>query len=634
MCGFVGIFSTEDIDTSVLKKMTDAIHHRGPDDEGYLVIGNSTSPINELRNGDHDTHTLPINIGFGHRRLSILDLSPEARQPMSLKDRYWIVFNGEIFNYIEIREELKELGYSFNTTCDTEVLIAAYDYWKEAMLPKLNGMWAFIIYDKQTQNVLISRDRFGIKPLHYTYTKSGIIFCSEIKGLLNHPDVSPEVNQDYIKHYLKYGPVEFKENTSFKNIFRFPHSQFVTCKLDKLIKKIPETKPYWEPPIGPIEDEFTPEKALQHAREYEELLDSAVKLRLRSDVKVGSALSGGLDSTSIVYLINKELKTKNISGVQETFSTVYTQTPGAEHCDESIFINELTEKLNVTSNQIEPNAADIPLEHEHMIYAMENPPANTCMSGWHTFKKVRSTDVKVTIDGQGADESLGGYISYLPIYLACIRKNVLKTALSFRNIHGTQRYIKVGLVYNALRFKWLQRFANYILKASGRNLQPGVPINKRFAIDMQAGLTNLLHYLDRTSMYFSLESRLPFLDYRLVEKILNIPATYKYHDGWTKYIARKAMDKKLPDSIVWRKDKMGWPIPENLWFTGPLKDWIITTVESSDFIKEVSPKFSIRNAIEKQQITLAIRYLNLAVWHRLYFIEHAYKNWDYAKNNH
>lgn len=597
MCGITGIISKKKgADFTPIKAMTDIISHRGPDGEGHYF----------------DEH-----FAFGHRRLAIVDLSEAGHQPMEYLGRYVITYNGEIYNFPELKSELEGYGYRFNSHTDTEVIMAAYDYWGTACLNKFNGMWAFVIFDKEKKKYFISRDRFGIKPLYYYQDNELFIFASEIKSILEHTSVSAEPNIEYLKSYLNKKPKEYIKETAFHGIFRFPFSSYIELGEEGLFTELfPNV--FWNVTPNLSVEKFDQLKANKLAEEYYSLLSDAVRLRLRADVKVGSALSGGLDSSSIVYLVNQQLRAQGREELQETFSSVY-KSDGTQDCDESQFIDLLAESLNVNTNQIEPNEFDIPSEHEKMIWFMENPPQSTCMSGWHTFKKVKETDVVVTLDGQGADEQLAGYLGYIHVYLTSLTLlDFYKEMPFFLKIPKAKKHVFVAFLMN--HFKAV--FGENILKKTvrrltGRNLT--MNLNQKLLEDTQTSLITLIHYSDRVSMAHSIESRMPFMDYRLVEFLASVPAVYKMHNGWTKYLARLAFDQKLPDEICWRKDKMGWPIPENHWFRGGLKNWFISEVSGSTLLSKLVQTNDIKSELEgKNQITDLIRKLNISKFERLF----------------
>ena len=588
MCGISGIISKKRIEKDIIEPMTDTIIHRGPDGFGYYY-------------GE--------KFVFGHRRLSIVDLSDAGHQPMQYLNRYVITFNGEVYNHLELRIELEKNGYVFQSHTDTEVIMASYDFWGADCLSKFNGMWAFVIYDRLKDKYFMSRDRFGKKPFYYYKDQEKFIFGSEIKVILAHPDVESKPNLKFLDSYVQNGAKEYIKETAFENIFRFDFSSYFEGSLEDIFENFEQNK-FWEIKPNLSHEKFDEEKAKEYAKQYYELLEDAVRIRLRADVKVGSALSGGLDSSSIVYLVNKLLKEQGKEELQETFSSVY-KSDGTQDCDESYFIDIMALKLGVHSNQIEPKEDEIPSQIEKMIWHLENPPDNSLMSSWHTFKLVASTDVKVTLDGQGADEQLGGYLPYLLNYISSLSIfDMFSQAKKCLQIPNSSKYVFVGLCLGLYRVLFGEKFLKFTIKnIFKRDFETN--LNKKLGIDTMGSLITLIHYADHTSMAFSIESRMPFMDYRLVEFLASVPACYKMRDGWTKYLARLAFDGKLPDEINWRKDKMGWPIPEKKWFYGNLNRWFIANIESCKLSKKLSFKEK-----ENKKFSNNIKRMNLSIWEK------------------
>jgi asparagine synthase (glutamine-hydrolysing) len=598
MCGIVGIVSNKEINADNLKAMSDTMVHRGPDGDGLYI-------------GDR--------LGLAHRRLAIFDLSDAGKQPMEYLDRYVITYNGEIYNHPELRSELEEKGYGFRSHTDTEVIMAAYDYWGTDCFNKFNGMWAFCIYDRKEDRFVLSRDRFGIKPFYFWCDGESFLFASEIKALLAYDEFGkPKPNLEYLSSYLSEGTNEQRPETAFEGVYKFSFSSFVVCTREELVEGRFQEKCYWD--LNPnISTEGFDQNALErYTSGYRELLKDAVRLRLRSDVKVGSALSGGIDSSSIVSLVNEIQDAEGRKGMQETFSSVY-KSPGTTACDESEYIDELAQHLGVHSNQIEPQEADIPAEHAKMIYHLETPPTGTLMSSWHTFKLVGESDVTVTLDGQGADEQLAGYDGYITNYIAnqrigtaiyeCVRagKRLRRKALK-----GLVIKIASMILGNGRALKLLEKVSKTI------RLQ-AMPLNQKLALDFRENLVTLLHYADKTSMAHSVESRMPFMDFRLIEFLFEVPSSYKFHDGWSKYLSRIAMQDKLPANILWRREKMGWPIPEAFWFNGGKKSWLDNKVLGSPFLNE---HFGIHiKSYENLRMREKLNLLNLAVWSETFAIE-------------
>lgn len=593
MCGIAGFITARPIPAGIVEPMTDTLIHRGPDGYGYHY-------------GE--------GFAFGHRRLSIVDLSDAGHQPMEYLNRYIITYNGEIYNHIELRSELESDGFTFNSHTDTEVILAAYHRWGTECLKRFNGMWAFVVYDRQNKTFFIARDRFGKKPLYFYQDSERYIFASEIKAILAHPEVKVHPNIGFLNDFLQNGCKEYGPDTSFDAVYRFPAASCFVGTAEELLNGFQPHR-FWDLRPNLSREPFNEQKANEYARRYYDLLEDAVRIRLRADVRIGSALSGGLDSSSIVYLVNKLLKEQGKTELQETFSSVY-KSAGTEYCDESRFIDIMAQTLGVRSHQIEPLESQIPEEHSRMIVALENPPENTLMSSWYTFKQVSMTDVKVTLDGQGADEQLAGYLPYLMNYLSSLNLiDMLKESFRCFSIPGARRCVMNGLTMGLFRIFFGRRALMFVLsRLLKKKFEPD--LNQKLANDMQQSLVTLIHYADHTSMAYSIESRMPFMDYRLVEFLASVPASYKMHNGWTKYLARLAFDGKLPDEITWRRDKMGWPIPEKQWFSKGLKSWFESLTGETKPIPGLIPP-TAKNP--DQAFAHKIRILNLAVWKKKFF---------------
>ncbi|MEO7489641.1 MAG: asparagine synthase (glutamine-hydrolyzing) [Ferruginibacter sp.] len=577
MCGIAGIISsdTNAVSRESLKKMTDAIAHRGPDGEAQWVSHRG-------------------NVGLGHRRLSILDLSPAAAQPMHYLNRYTIVYNGEIYNYIEIKEELQKMGYRFQNKSDTEVILAAYDCWKEDCLEQFDGMFAFAILDKKERTLFAARDRFGEKPFYYTATNNMFAFASEMKSLWA-IGIGKNTDDKMLLNYLALGYVQNandKEQTFFQDIYSLAPGSFLKLNVNTLQYR---THIYWELD----KDNAQPISANEAIEKFRELFSLSVRHRLRSDVPVGTSLSGGLDSSSILAMINHP-------GQQfHTFSAIF---PGFAK-DESVYIKAVTEHLSKSTANgplkqhfIEPSALGLIKDFKTLCYHQEEPfPSSSIYAQYKVFEMAHQQQVKVLLDGQGADEILAGYNKYIHWYLQQLagksrflaayreRKMLLKNKLPFR--WGISNYLAAYLPSHAS----IQLEQNEYLKSVR---QPD--INKDFVLGLQGrewegirkpiitklndilyfntqtmGLEELLRFADRNSMAHSTEVRLPFLHHELVQFIFTLPAGFKIHDGWTKWLLRKTMDKKLPDEVVWRKEKVGYEPPQFQWMHNEiLQDYI------------------------------------------------------------
>jgi asparagine synthase (glutamine-hydrolysing) len=643
MCGIFGAISRGAASFPVLAGMSHLLRNRGPDGEGFalfttdgdvLVRGGPATPPQTFGSGTSFAPTAMLgageerraNIAFGHRRLAIVDLSAHGHQPMASPDgRIWMVFNGEIYNHVELREELAALGHRFDSHSDTAVVIAAYRQWGVDCLSRFNGMFVLVLFDRDADKLFLARDRFGVKPLNYWTNGRTFLFASEIKAFLASPEFAVKPRREAMAHYLAVGAAEYETETMFGGVRRLSPASFIYAEPSALLDGSAQEVCWWRLDPNPSKEGFQAGKAADYAARYKELLDASVAIRLRADVKVGSALSGGLDSSSVVYLIAQGLKEQGVHDLQETFSSVYP-SPDLSYCDESSFITEVGDQLRVSMNTIEPKARDVPAEHAKMIWALDTPPDSTLMSSWHTFRLVRDTGVKVTLDGQGADEQLAGYLHYLPHALAgpgVSRK--ANAALSL--LGGFPPKYALGSVLLGTMGKNAppQLLRNARRRALVGFLDAG--LNAHLAADCVTSLSNLIHYADRTSMAFSVESRMPFLDVRLAEFLAQVPEAYKIHDGWTKYIARKAFDGLLPDRVTWRRDKMGWPIPERTWEQGELSGWFGEARRIDSAISDYGLAAEYSAIANSPSIEDRVRALNLRAWHAT-FVER--ENYDLA----
>jgi asparagine synthase (glutamine-hydrolysing) len=610
------------------------MQHRGPDGEGFVIFRGTDAPL--MRGGpDTPIHLYtaatpysperPVSrddysnarLALGHRRLAIVDLSEFGHQPMSSPEGdHWIVFNGEIYNHVELRAELETLGHRFPSHSDTAVILAAYRQWGVDCLVRFNGMFAFALYDCSRDMLFLARDRFGVKPLNLWCDGRTFAFTSEIKALLAIPGFRPAADTAAMKDYLCVGPREDEPGTMFEGVTKLPAASFIYATPQALLDGTVQPTTWWKLKANPSKEPYRADLAAKLAEEYRSRLGEAVRLRLRADVKIGSALSGGLDSSSIVWLIASQLREQGADELQETFSTVY-RTPGVEKYDESVFIEKVGRGLDVSVNMIEPDPTDVPHEHERMIWNLDTPPESTLMSSWHTFRLVHHCGIKVTLDGQGADEQLGGYLYYLPHSI--VGRSPLRMVQAAAALIGAHPN---RLAWGSIGFAMLgSRLPETLLgndrqRMTARMLPKG--LNAHLAQDTRGSLANLLHYADRTSMAFSVESRAPFLDVNLAEFLATVPEAYKIHDGWTKHLARRAMDGRLPADVTWRRDKMGWPIPEVVWENGPLAEWFGSASASSEVFCDLGIGEAFQAARDAADVTTRIRAINLAAWHRMF----------------
>ena len=567
MCGIVGIINKDrtQVNFDVLAQMAATLNHRGPDDEGHLIDG---------------------SMGLYHKRLSIIDLI-SGHQPMT-NGRVSIVFNGEIYNYVELRESLKQLGHSFHTTSDTEVILRMYIEYGPEFISQLNGMFAFLLYDPEQERIIAARDHFGIKPLYYYYSEGCILFASEIKALLKHPAVQAEPDNTFIKEYLTYQFV-LGDATLFKGIRKLLPGHYQVIDLPSM--KIRTIK-FWEPKFT-VETNHTEEYFIYELRR---LLNDTIKIQLRSDVPVGAYLSGGIDS-SIVTL----LAASNYPGRIKTFTGAFREGP---QFDETVYAQEVGEACRAQMFEVYPTEAEFIDLLPHIIYHMDEPVAGPGVFPQYIVSRLASGEVKVVLGGQGGDEIFGGYARYVVAYL----EQALKGAIFETNDEG-QHIVSLSSILPNLpylrqyvpmlcrfwekdTFEPMDRRYFSLIDRSGGDISllsdgfcaeydheelfsrfqqifnhPDTSsyYNKMIHFDMVASLPGLLHVEDRVTMAVSLESRVPLLDHRIADLIASMPPSMKFKGAEMKYVLKKAVKNLLPPKILNRKEKMGFPVPLHLW---------------------------------------------------------------------
>ncbi len=582
MCGFVGIINKEGnfADSLLLEKMASSINYRGPDEEGSFIDG---------------------PVGFYHKRLSIIDLST-GRQPMTFHG-CTIVYNGEIYNYIELRENLKNKGHQFDTTSDTEVILHMYAEYGNSFINDLDGMFAFIIYDKKEGRLLAVRDHFGIKPLYWYQDKKIILFGSEIKAILNHPCIKAECNQESLYEYLTFQFI-LGEDTMFRNIFKVLPGHYMTLNLKS--GNIERVK-YWEPDFRI--DRF-------HTEEYfivklGEILDHTISQQLRSDVPLGSYLSGGIDSSFVTIL--------SASKYDQQFKSFTGAFEEGPEFNELIYAREAAKIANSHLYEVFPTEKQFIELLPKLIYHLDEPVAGPGVFPQYVVSKLASKHVKVVLGGQGGDEIFGGYARYLVAYL----EQAIKGAI-FENNEEKEHIVSLHSILPNLPF--LRTYApmlkgfweSEVFEPMDRRYfrlidrmgssesfltreilneyheeemfeifskvfnHPDTKsyFNKMTHFDMLASLPGLLQVEDRVSMAVSIESRVPLLDRKIVDLISHIPAGMKFKGGEMKYLLKRTIKDIMPTKIMDRKEKMGFPVPLHLWAKNEAKGFILDTLLS------------------------------------------------------
>lgn len=592
MCGIAGIvrFNSEKfIRVSELKRMSDTLVHRGPDGEGQWVSDCG-------------------QVGLAHRRLSIIDLSDHGAQPMHYLDRYVITFNGEIYNYIELKQQLQKAGYSFVSNSDTEVLMAMYDQYGKDCLLALDGMFSFLLYDKLERKIFCARDRFGEKPFFYTFNSDHeFLFASEMKAIQALQGKSG-LNQKMLFNYLAFGYVDDRNSlteTFYEGINNLPHASFLLLDLTTGKKQIEK---YWT--LSVSHDRDLPSNASDNIKE---LFLKGLQRRMRSDVSVGSSLSGGLDSSLIVCSISEILKRltdttegANIHNSQQTFSARF---PGFAR-DEGEYMQMVINKTGVSPHFTYPTQETLLNELDKVAYHQEEPfGSSSILAQYEVMKLAKEKGVTVLLDGQGADEIFAGYHGYYNVFFRELKKFepelYKKELIAYDELqldNNVNEKPKVNLGNYARKYlpSYVDRlrYLNFYLRQKRskyftddffeHNKQHFVRFNNSFDrlndelhySTMQGDLQILLRYADRNSMAHSREVRLPFLFHELVEYLFSLPSSCKIHNGWTKWIMRDTFQEILPPDICWRKDKIGYEPPQKNWMSYPrFKERVIFATE-------------------------------------------------------
>jgi asparagine synthase (glutamine-hydrolysing) len=654
MCGIAGIITTEPRKINVrqaLLHMSEKLRHRGPDDEGFLAgdengvecFGGKDTPAEIFESGLSfspkqrlEQIAKDLSFGFSHRRLSIIDLSPSGHQPMRTESgKTWIIFNGEIYNYIELKKQLEELGHRFTTRSDTEVLLVAYKEWGMNCLHKLNGMWSFVLYDEEKKKIFGARDRFGVKPFYYYHDKNVFCFASEQKALVNQAFVKTGINEQALHDFLVYNEMEYAPSGLFQNILELFPGNYFELELQTLALKITN---YYQLNVNTAFEKFDADTFKTHRNETQALVENAVRLRMRSDVKVGSCLSGGIDSSAIVGIMQSLLKKDE---QPELFTAVF---PGKD-IDEAKWAKEVAGKGG-NWNQTNPTAEELMTDLDDLVYSQDLPLWSSSTYAQHRVMRLaQGKGIKVLLDGQGGDELFAGYVPYFLSYWRELKLHSEKTQLK-------EEMKNFSLSGGAGKFKWkenvkgkidassllfLKKIKDPQLKFLNRDFleeysKPPVikreynTLNEHLASEFQN--TRLKLYLkceDRCSMWHSVESRTPFADdIGLVEKIFSFPGSYKIKNGQLKYLLRESVKQYLPEKIYNRGDKMGYLTPHNSWMRsmnknlrvedfGSLKPYLNYSRLNSRFSEFFSPS-------DDTERFLPFKILTLNKWRSLFHI--------------
>ena len=629
--------------------MTDLLRHRGPDDEGFLAADVEKGigyPLlghkSPLGGPEIETFKEPVNAFLGHRRLSIIDLSASGHGPMGNEDgSVWITYNGEIYNYQDLRSELQGSGHRFQSRTDTEVVLHAYEAWGIGCLTRFNGMWAFAILDLKAKRLFCARDRAGVKPFYYRYDGRSFSFASEIKALLTANGFQIVPNEQVMADYLLSGLLDHTQETFFKGIHQLRPGAYLMLEDGQI-----RIQPYWD--LEAREVHFDRDE--EYEEHFQELLRDSIRLRLRSDVPVGTCLSGGLDSSTIVCLANQlmfngeTIDPALVGERQKTFSSC-SEILGY---DERPYIEEVVQQTGAEKNCVFPDGETLLHDLRNMIWHQEEPFASTSIyAQWCVMRLARERGVTVLLDGQGGDELLAGYPPAFYPHLRQTFKEAqfLSLMKEIQGLWHRRTTLPDGLLMRALIAVAPSGLKALLKKLTGHRtdwMEEG--FRKRYSRDLvsprkfphdldnylyqifrETILPSLLHYEDRNSMAFSLEARLPFLDYRLVEFAFSLPAEQKIRGGVSKVILRNSMRGVLPEVVRTRKDKMGFVTPEAIWFRTVLKDTVTEIIASKSFsdrgyfnVREVKESFH-RHCEGKINISATIwRWVNLELWCRTF----------------
>jgi len=568
MCGICGILNLAGapVDGVLLDRMTQVIRHRGPDGEGRWL--------------DHE-------LGLGHRRLSIIDVAGGAQPIGNEDDRLQIVFNGEIYNFIELRNELEQRGHRFRTRSDTEVIVHAYEQWGADCVRRFNGMFAFALWDARERTLFLARDHLGIKPLYYTRVGEELLFASEIKSLLEHPGVERAVDLDALAELFTFRFVP-SPKTLFRGILKLPPGHWLTVAGGRL-----QIERYWRARPEPRRNGN--EAAL--IEEYQALLEDAVRLQLRSDVPLGLFLSSGIDS-GVLLAIMRQHTQKPVQAFTIGFA-------GGERTNEVDDARALADRFGAEHHYQIVQPADYLAYYDRYLRDIEEPLGNETAAAFYFVSRITSRHVKVALTGQGADEPWAGYHRYLGVkfselyrrlpgiltngvapWLARLpgpRERFKRGVTALNEPDVLTRFAKVYSFFSAdmkaqlYRGALRERFESdpYAPRHALQRLQRDVahldPLTQMLYIDTRANLPDdLLMVADKTAMANSLEARVPLLDYRLVEFIESLPPHLKLNGTTGKYLHKKAVEKWLPRDVVYRKKKG---------FENPVEDWMRTTMK-------------------------------------------------------
>jgi len=599
MCGIAGEIRLDGsaVNLANTREMCKLQIHRGPDDEGFFADD---------------------AVCLGIRRLAIIDLT-KGLYPISNEEKnLHLVFNGEIYGYSELRDELIKAGHRFSTRTDAETVVHSYEEWGTNCLSKFNGMFAFALWDARKQVLWLVRDHFGIKPLYYYREPGFFIFASEIKPLLNYPGVRCASSESVIREYFETGLVDVSEETFFANIYRLMPAQYMI--VDRKGNLQAET--YWKPFISGVINGSPSSAEIERTKGA---FLEAVNRQIVSDVRVGTCLSGGIDSSSIVCAIKKlyPYGAESTGSRLRTFSSVF---PGIS-IDESNYVSDVCDETQSASDLVTPTVEEFWNDLEELVKCQEEPFISPSVyAQWRVMKLAKEHGVTVMLDGQGGDELLAGYTHYYPDYLMTLKKKRQYETLFFEVIRSFHlnwpfmiSYLKRLLGGSAFRRKSMSGQYSY------ENRVRAGALEHTLELDLTTiSLPALLRYEDKNSMYHSLEARVPFLDRVFFEAVAPLPLSHKLRNGVTKYVFRLAMKGVLPEKVRTRTNKIGFEVPERKWMEQALCARLNSLLEGDLYGKKYYESDEVRKLITRNQLTEAQmrkiwRILNLEIWFRVFF---------------
>jgi asparagine synthase (glutamine-hydrolysing) len=635
MCGIAGMVSPDGVDPRVLMEMTHLVSYRGPSGFGFAYAPQSECAALEVV---HDENRLPELmakglrpvVGLGSRRLAILDVSRAGNMPMAIEGGdYSITFNGEIYNYGEIRCELQEHGHQFHTGTDTEVILRAYQRWGPECLRRFNGMWSFALLDRRKRVLFCSRDRFGVKPFYYSLANGTFFFASEIKQVLQASAMPRVANSHTVYNFLQWGLLDSSADTFFDGIYQLPGGHSLV--LDLAAPLAPKVSRYWELRVEP-EHEMNVDAATE---EFKARFRNAVKLRLRSDVPVGICLSGGLDSSAIICQANEIAPEIQF----QTFSACFDN----KAIDERDYIAAIVSAVGAVSHQTFPQGRSFWEKIQSIAFYHDEPIGSTsAFAQWCVMSEAQEAGTPVVLGGQGGDEILCGYQKYRYFYLWHLLRHrdpkLFRECMHFAR--GTSTHWTAASISryfpNAFRrpFSLLSRVATDEFRKGAlplaSHLGAGPSIAERQKTDLiYSSIPALLRHEDRNSMAHSVESRLPFLDYQLAEFAVNCAPSLKLRDGWTKWILRNAMARTMPEKVRLRKTKLGFDTPEADWMrlglqNGHRQIWDTPKLRMERFLDARSLAAEcrdfLRGAVGALPAHSIFRAISLEMWAQVYSV--------------